>query len=232
LLDAGDLCPEGDALEVAQAKLAQEIRGLYQARLRPVILGGGHETAWASYWGLRQALGPKPRLGILNVDAHFDLRQPSPIANSGTPFFQAAQWCKEHEGTFAYCCLGIQEMSNPASLFATAESLGVQWVSAAQIQQEAASRWEAQVDAFVAAQDWVYLTLDLDAFAAPFAPGVSAPSVLGLDPRRMLPMLERIAASGKLALLDICELNPGLDQDQRTAKLGAALAWTVVRHWV
>jgi len=232
LLDAGDLRPAGKDLETAQAKLAQEIQRLHYAQLRPLILGGGHETAWGSYWGLRQAVGPKTKLGIINLDAHFDLRQPAPTANSGTPFFQAAQWCQEQGGEFAYCCLGIQEMSNPASLFATAESLGVQWVSAAQIQQEPASTWEAKVDAFVASQDWIYLTLDLDAFAAPFAPGVSAPSVLGLDPRRMLNVLERIAASGKLALLDICELNPGLDQDQRTAKLGAALAWTVIRHWV
>ncbi|POX50963.1 hypothetical protein C3489_20970 [Streptomyces sp. Ru71] len=38
----------------------------------------------------------------------------------------------------------------------------------------------------------------------------------------------RVAASGKPALCDVAELNPGLDADDRTARAGARLVHTVL----
>ncbi|BAS14755.1 formimidoylglutamase [Arthrobacter sp. Hiyo8] len=41
-----------------------------------VLLGGGHETAFASYLGVAgsETVRGGKRLGVLNLDAHFDLR--------------------------------------------------------------------------------------------------------------------------------------------------------------
>ena len=63
---------------------------------RVVGLGGGHEIAWASYQGIAQALQDDARLarlGIVNFDAHFDLRKPEVAGpgTSGTPFLQIAE---------------------------------------------------------------------------------------------------------------------------------------------
>ena len=63
-----------------------------------------------------------PRIGILNFDAHFDLRH-AERASSGTPFRQIAELCQASDWPFAYCCLGISRLSNTAALFDQAQRL-------------------------------------------------------------------------------------------------------------
>ncbi len=77
IYDLGNIRCEGDALEQAQQECAQVIQqNLPHARA--IVLGGGHEPAWATFQGLAQhflTTGVKqPRIGIINLDAHFDLR--------------------------------------------------------------------------------------------------------------------------------------------------------------
>ena len=59
----------------------------------PLVLGGGHEVAFGSWSGLNRHLGGNGKVGIINLDAHFDLRMKQELASSGTPFFQIAEQC-------------------------------------------------------------------------------------------------------------------------------------------
>ncbi len=96
LYDDGDVACDGDELEAAQSEYASRLAALLRAGHLPIGLGGGHEIAWAAYQGLALALGSDPRLqrlGIINFDAHLDLRQPERPGRgtSGTPFLQIAE---------------------------------------------------------------------------------------------------------------------------------------------
>src|SRR5699024_2947365 len=74
-----------------------------------VVLGGGHETAWSSYLGLvGSGLGPRAgqRWGVLNLDAHFDLREEA-RPTSGTPFAQMAAAEQQVGRELHYAVLGI-----------------------------------------------------------------------------------------------------------------------------
>jgi formiminoglutamase len=80
----------------------------------------------------------------------------------------------------------------------------------------------------------VYLTLCLDVLPPAVAPGVSAPSGLGVALHRVVALLEdALAACGhgrpgsKLLLADIAELNPRFDPDGRTARTAARLAYEI-----
>lgn len=223
LLDVGNVyCPTRE-LEKAQQVLADGISVLLQQKVFPLILGGGHETAWGSYLGVRQALGATAKLGIINIDAHFDLRIPADTATSGTPFWQMAQWAKTNDANFDYFCLGINATANTKPLFERAKELGVDFLTIDDLLKLPMGSCPDRLTSFVKAQDGLYLTIDLDAFDAAFAPGVSAPASLGLSPLQVLPWIRHIANSGKLLLCDICELNPSYDLGQRTARLGASL---------
>src|SRR5689334_20636070 len=87
-LDAGDLRVR-ETLEESQDELAVVVGEILARGAVPVVLGGGHETAWGHYSGY--VLG-KRRAGIINIDAHLDLR---PVegggGTSGTPFRQALE---------------------------------------------------------------------------------------------------------------------------------------------
>lgn len=84
------------------------------------------------------------------------------------------------------------------------------------------------VDTFLAEVDHVYLTMCLDVLPAGVAPGVSAPSARGVAMEVIEPIVDRVAASGKLRLADVAELNPSLDIDNHTARVAARLVARVV----
>ncbi len=181
IYDAGDIVA-GDDLEAAQECYAQRVADLLARGHRVVSLGGGHEIAYASFAGLARHLSRHerlPRIGILNFDAHFDLRH-AERASSGTPFRQIAELCQASDWPFAYCCLGISRLSNTAALFDQAQRLGVRYLLDRQLQPWNLERSEAFLDSFLQSVDHLYLTVCLDVLPAAQAPGVSAPSAHGV----------------------------------------------------
>ena len=66
------------------------------------------------------------------------------------------------------------------------------------------------------------LTLCMDVLEADAAPGVSAPSPFGLHPKVVRSIIRKVVGNSKTISFDIAEVNPTLDPDGRTVKLGAA----------
>lgn len=221
IYDVGNIvCQNGD-LEQAQAELGELVSQVFARKLQPMVFGGGHEIAWGHYQGLAKAQ-PKAKIGIINFDAHFDLRAMGPDnkGSSGTPFLQIAQARQAENLDFNYFCVGIQSLANTPSLFKQAEQLNVQYLTAKEVKFAVVDR----INHFVVQQDYIYLTLCLDVFAAAVAPGVSAPQACGLYPNQVLPLFETIVKSGKVLGFDIAELSPPNDRDNMTAKLAAYFA--------
>ncbi|OTG83416.1 hypothetical protein B9T33_03170 [Acinetobacter sp. ANC 5054] len=86
----------------------------------------------------------------------------------------------------------------------------------------------SKIDQFIQSVDWLYITVDLDVFAASIAPGVSAPAVRGIDLKMFEQLMQHIQNSGKIKLLDIAKCNPTYDQDARTARLAAFIAHSYI----
>ena len=222
-VDVGDIVCHDENLEGAQAALAQAITLLLNHGYKPCVLGGGHETAWGHYLGLAEQATTQ-KLGIINIDAHFDLRQPKAgLSTSGTPFYQIAKHREQQGLAFSYFCLGIQTLANTPQLFATAHELDVKYVLAEMLQSQTGNTLQAQLQAYLESHDKIYLSICLDAFAQAVAPGVSAPQALGLLPHTILPYLHQIMASQKVISLDIVELAPCYDRDNMTARLAATM---------
>ena len=221
-LDLGTIICEGDALESAQNQFAELIQFCHQHGHKTVALGGGHEIAWAHYQGLTPHYS---KLGIINFDAHFDLRpyQKGDPGTSGTPFSQIAAFCEERHLPFDYCCIGIQKFGNTPTLFQRANELNVNYLFAEDLYEKSQAWQIAFLDDFMLNLDHIYLTICLDVLAECFAPGVSAPQTMGLTPWQILPLLKYIIQSGKVVSLDIAELSPPLDQEQKTARLAALI---------
>src|SRR4051794_22368254 len=97
--DAGDVVCHGGDLEAAQRHLSTAVYNALVDRHRPLVLGGGHETAWGTFGGLNYLFGLGHRVGVVNIDAHYDLRADDP-PNSGTPFRQIAVWCRQYAQPF------------------------------------------------------------------------------------------------------------------------------------
>ena len=228
LLDYGDIFTINQDLEASHEAISNITLELLKSHHFPVLLGGGHDLAYAHGRGVQHFIAEKgEKLGIINLDAHFDLR---PIADgkahSGSPFLQLAQ---EFPDNFHYLALGIQRAANPKSLFQTAEKLNARYLVMEDFRLNNWEYIEEQIIWFLDSVNKVYLSIDLDGFSSAFAPGVSAPSPMGFNPQIAFKVFELIAKSKKLISLDVVELNPKFDQDNATARLAARAIEYILR---
>ena len=131
VFDVGDIDGPNRSLEQLQQSLARAVKRLRELNLRPIVLGGGHETAYGHYLGLKSSLAPDQDLAVINMDAHFDLRpydQTGP--NSGTGFRQMFDDTLAQKQAFNYLILGIQEHNNNLFLFDfVAKSKAIQFLT-------------------------------------------------------------------------------------------------------
>ncbi|MCY9805565.1 formimidoylglutamase [Vibrio scophthalmi] len=237
LIDLGNVVCDDDLLEKAQSDCADIIAKALSTT--PVItLGGGHEVAWASFQGLARYFEKNtpnqiPRIGIINFDAHFDLRTFEHTSaaikpSSGTPFQQIAIYCQQKQWPFHYACLGVSRACNTKALFQRADALNVWYVEDKDLSHLNHVYHLTQLQHFIDNCDAIYLTIDLDVFPAAIAPGVSAPAARGISLDTLNLFLDRILHyKDKLVIADIAEYNPTYDIDSQTARLAARLCWDI-----
>ncbi|MCG9627016.1 formimidoylglutamase [Vibrio mediterranei] len=236
ILDLGNSGSHNTSLEQNQSTTAEIITNAL-SHGPVVVLGGGHEIAWPSFLGLSNYLRqsePNPRIGIINFDAHFDLREYQsetvPLKpSSGTPFSQIADHCQSEQLAFEYLCIGISSTSNTQALFDKAQRLNVRYIEDTELLLTPHTPMLEELEQFIASVDYLYLTIDLDVFNAALAPGVSAPAAIGLSIEHFYPFFDAILQhNNKLLMADIAEYNPTYDIDNRTAKLAARLCWQML----
>ncbi|MBK5446156.1 MULTISPECIES: formimidoylglutamase [unclassified Peribacillus] len=219
LVDFGNIICENQQLEAAQAELGSHVEKILTKNMFPVILGGGHETFYGHYLGVRSHVGPNVKIGILNIDAHFDLRSYDQMTSSGTMFKQIL----DNDSQASYLPIGIQRYGNTKKLFNTATSLNCSWIYEEELVNEISNENEEKIQNFINQNDCIILTLCMDVINASEAPGVSAPSSFGLSGKIVRELIRKITSHKKTISFDICEVNPSLDYDNRTVKLAANL---------
>ncbi|MDK7374122.1 formimidoylglutamase [Weeksella virosa] len=226
IADAGNvLCIEGD-LERARLLQIDKVGEILSKNQLPIVIGGGHETSLGNYLALAKHY---QNIAIINIDAHFDLRSPSPKTSSGTPFYEMHQFCEEENRIFDYSVLGVQENGNTMALFKRAEVWKVNYHLADEIHFNF-EQMLSNLRLKLTSADAVYLSLDMDVFDVAYAPGVSAPSINGLTPFQVKYLVKLIAKSGKLRLFDLVEVNPSLDRDNQTSKLAAHMILEAIKQ--
>ncbi|WP_299669837.1 formimidoylglutamase [uncultured Polaribacter sp.] len=225
ITDFGDVICIDSNMEDCQKALSKTIAKLINNHILPIAIGGGHDIAYANFNGIKKALKntSNNKIGILNFDAHFDLRTIETQPNSGTPFNQILK----ENNTASYFAIGIQQQSNTKELFDIAAKNKVSYVSNFECETFDASL-KSKLNSFIDKVDYLYITIDLDGFSSAYAPGVSAPSPLGFNPNFVYKVLAFLFESKKVISCDIAELNPDFDVDHITANLAARLVDFIV----
>jgi formimidoylglutamase len=228
LIDLGDIAlPTMHGAEAHQT-IENAARQLFATRARPVFIGGDHGCTGSILQGLAAAR-PEIRLALITIDAHLDVREYDDEAHlsSGTPFRRALETPILTGARTAM--LGLRRFANSRYYLDWAEEQRITLADVDEIAERGAHAVAMEALARVATDaDALYLSIDLDAADAAFAPGVSAAGIGGLSAREMISMVRTIAADPRLVGVDIMELSPPYDVDARTAKLAARLLLEVV----
>ncbi len=247
VVDRGNIAaPEPEALEVddthvrflpeilaACSELAARVAEEATAGRFPLVLGGDHSIGLGTLAGLAAAAGE--RGGVIWVDAHGDLNTPetSPTGNvHGMPLAAALGLAGprfSHPGLVLpavdpgrVVLLGIRSLDPDEQELI--RSSGIHAITMSQIDRVGIERAVAEALERASGPGFVHLSLDLDALDPEFAPGVGTPVPGGLTYREAHLACELAAASGTIGSLELVEVNPILDRENRTAITAVELA--------
>lgn len=212
---------EKKSVEEAQKEYSEKISDVLKKGIFPIGLGGGHDIAYGSYLGIRKA-HPDKKIGIINFDAHLDMRPYDKGRTSGTSFKEIM----DNDKNTQYAIVGFQKMGNTERLIKTAEAFNV-LILEEECSEESIIK---SLEEFIKKVDIVYVTFCMDVFDASTAPGVSAPVVMGLDPKKGKRLLRFLMETEKVVCVDFAEVNPVYDIDNMTAKLAGCLIYEVMGH--
>jgi formiminoglutamase len=184
----------------------------------PIILGGGHETAFGHFLGTSSVFD---KLSLLNWDAHADVRPvKNGLGHSGSPFRQAIE---------------LDPTRSPEYVVAGLLPQSVSTNHVAYIRAHGAAHFRSEVglneipNIYSALKGNTQVSFDMDAVCGSEAPGVSAPSVDGFSAEEWMKIAFCAGESSRVVSVDIVELNPYFDIDNRTARLAALTLWQFVR---
>jgi formiminoglutamase len=228
LLDLGNVRIAGD-LEESQQALAEVIAALLTAGAVPLILGGGHETAYGHYLGYVRA---GRQAAIINLDAHLDVR---PLVDgrghSGSPFRQALEHPTQPLRGDRYVVLGAQPfaVSREHQAYVEDKDGVIRWASQAAVRHRLRTVFRRECQRLSAGGCPVYVTLDADVVRQADVPGVSAPNPLGLSGRAVAACAAAAGAMSAVSSFDLVEINPALDRDGQSARWAAVVLWHFLR---
>ena len=193
-----------------------------------MVIGGGHDIAYAEIAGCLNNKADAQKHHIVNLDAHSDVRpyEANGVISSGTPFYRLISECGiqgKHYHPF-----GLQKASNNSQLVEWMQSHAVDahWLETMPTDAQQLESF-SQLIISMNNRPW-HFNIDLDAFAACHAPGVSAQASFGLSPQILLDFTSYNLALKSLQSLGIYELAPKYDTDNRTAKLAAKIVYNVM----
>lgn len=215
-IDLGDVACTGD-VAADQELLGQAVAQLFSfdQPIIPLILGGGHETAYGHFLGYTHA---QKKVSIVNLDAHGDVRPlEDGLPHSGSPFRQVI----EHPSK---CCSRYTVAGlNPHST----SPAHAQWIEKHGGQVYFRNELSAELLAklYTDQPDEVLATFDLDVLDQSQAPGVSAPNACGIDKRLWLYAAYAAGRSASVGSFDLVELSPPHDVDDQAARLAALTVW-------
>jgi formimidoylglutamase len=228
-LDLGDASLPSTDGAASHAAVEEAARRVFAAGGRPVFLGGDHGVTGSILRGFAAAR-PDATLTLVSVDAHLDVREyaDEDHLSSGTPFRRALETPVLDGSRVAM--VGIRPFANSQHYLSWAAERGVLLWTTEEIEARGAAHCARDALRRVAAgADALYLSIDMDAADAAFAPGVSAPGTGGLSAREMIAVVAEIAADPRLVGADIMETSPPYDEGGRTARLAARLLLELLR---
>lgn len=251
VIDGGNLqvsqVEEGDkasvaALHVDSVALAcRAAKGAAAAVVRgggiPLVLGGDHSVSAGSLSGLQAARrkAGKATAGLIWVDAHADANTPatSPTGQlHGMPL--AALLGLEVPGLtkvvgrnglydpYRVALVGLRSVD--AGERQALRELGVSVHTMREVDERGIHKTMAAALAVAGPEGGEFaLSLDLDALDPREAPGVGTPVPGGFTYREAHLAMEMVADHGGLVGMDVVEVNPTLDERNRTASLAVGL---------
>lgn len=214
--------------------LARRVEKILLSSHFPLVLGGDHSISIGSISGLSSFCRTRrKKAGILWIDAHGDFNTPetSPSGNiHGMAAAVAAgigpqDLCGSRAPMISpdnIVIVGVRKLDCGERKLIT--SLGVQVFTMEDIDRSGMRSVMENALGFLCSRvEHLHVSFDVDSVDPIYAPGVGTPARGGLSYREAHLMMEMIAETDRMASMDVVEVNPILDNCNKSAELAVEL---------
>jgi arginase len=224
----------------AIADVARELAAATASAVRagaiPLVLGGDHSLAMGSIAGVATAVAERGEaLGVVWLDAHGDINTPATSASGNVHGMPVAHLLGLGDPRLSgiaspapairpehLAMVGLRDLDPPEQVHIG--QLGISVFTMRDIDERGLKHVMAEAIAVASrGTGGIYVSCDPDWIDPMDAPGVGTPVRGGATYREGHLALEMIADSGRLIGMDLVEINPVLDERNRTAALAVDL---------
>jgi len=218
IFDAGDTIIQ-NTLEETHDLHTKIVERILRDGKKIIVLGGGNDVSYADGCAMANTCGAENWLA-LNIDAHFDVRRDSP-RNSGTPYRQLLG--ENLLNPINFFEVAYQPQAASPVYFDFLKKSGVNLIRLDEFQNSVNKFQNFIADQFSTIHSplSIFWGFDVDAVRAADAPGVSAPSPIGLTAEEFCGLAKLAGEKPNTKIIEFTEVNPNFDIDDRTARLVA-----------
>ncbi len=204
-----------------------------QAGNFPLVIGGDHSLSIGSVRGAAR----NRKIGVIWVDAHADFNTAETTPSGNIHGMSLALLCGMGDKSLVQLWDEPVPVIDPQKIAIVGardldegEKRNLRDAGAMVMGMEQIDRYgmvsclEKAIERISRDVDGIYLSLDLDSLDPEHAPGVGTPVPAGLTQREAHLACEMIGETGKLIGMDLVEVNPILDVQNRTASLAVDFA--------
>jgi len=227
MTDAAHSLPEAHKI------LESTVSSLYKYQNAiPFVIGGSNDQSYPNAKGLITAF-PKASVGVINLDAHFDVR---PLkdgkAHSGSPFrllLEDPEFTVNNGKFIEFASQGSQCGKGHYD-YLVSKGCDVYWLEKhlrrfvidknhKYLKTQAGQLMEKILEGLAKDVDYIFFSFDIDAINSSYCPGVSAPSVVGgLTYDEAIELAYLAGRFEKVKLMDVSEFNPAVE-NKKTPQL-------------
>src|SRR5437879_8121941 len=247
-VDQPESLPEGPRhakylpqIAAACEKLAALVEHVMDEGKAPLVLGGDHSIAVGTVAGIsRYFRRRKKKIGLLWVDAHADMNTPQ-TSPSGNVHGMPLACCIGLGPPELAKLLGYAPKVNPRNVALVGlrdvdilerphvRESGVKAFTMRDIDERGLRAvMDAALKIVTNGTEGLHLSLDMDYVDPQYAPGVGTPVRGGATYREAHLTMEMICDSGEMVSMEVVEVNPVIDEVNRTADLAVELVMSAL----
>jgi arginase len=217
-------------IEDACAELRNRVAQIARQGQFPLVLGGDHSIAMGTVAGLVDAWSD---VGVLWIDAHGDINTPETTPSGNVHGMPVATilgksglgarlgWdtrCVKPERVVLYASRTLDPGERDI-----VRDLGIRMFTMSEIDQRGVTSTIEEAIERLRGEGGIHVSFDMDAVDPLEAPGVGTPWPGGLTYREAHLAMELLASSGLVSSMEVAEVNPIHDHENRTARLAEEL---------
>jgi len=217
LLDFEEIHLDNSNIELSNRLIYENSYGMFETHPKTIFIGGDHSISYPTskaFFDYCKKTGKEPCLIVF--DAHADCMEPMKEPTH-------EEWLRKliEDGFPAENILlvGVRNIWQEELKFLKEKKIKI--INMNQLLENLQDICDTIME--FSNRKELYVSVDIDVIDSLFAPGTGYPESGGLSSRQFLYLFQRINKIKNLRGIDLVEINPELDEKQKTIKLGAKI---------